>query len=260
MSRAESPARKQALKLWIKSGRLLKPKEIAAQLGVSDSMVRKWKSIDKWSAVPDPVPRKRGAQKGSKNAKGNKGGPGGPPGNDKAVKHGFFRKFLPDDEETLEIFDATAELSPLDILWTQIRILFTNIMRAQKITFVRDRDDQTMVIKKAKGTMMGGEDKSGDVLEHIEYEYQHAWDKQNNTLSAQSAAMGKLTSMLKQYEEMLRSLPPEAVQEEHQMRVEKLKAEIKALDKPSGGEKDSGNIDQLADIIKKSAEAIRSVE
>lgn len=94
MAREKSPERKKALEIWLKSSREKKLSDIADELGVSASVVRKWKSVDKWNEVP-LTGRSRGAPKGNKNAKGNKGGKGGPKGNDYAVTHGFFRKFLP---------------------------------------------------------------------------------------------------------------------------------------------------------------------
>jgi uncharacterized protein YjcR len=219
MSRERSPDRAKALKTWLNSGREMKPAEIAAKLGISAALVRKWKSMDKWEEHPEP---KRGAPKGNRNAKGNRGGKGGPPGNDKAVTHGLFRKILPNDPETREIFDASADLSPLDILWTSIRIAWTNIMRSQKIMFVRDRDDMTRELKREKPSEWGTEE---------EWELQFAWDKQGRALSSQGAAMASLTRMIKQYEEMLRAIPPEEVREEQRMRIEKLKVEVATLKK-----------------------------
>lgn len=230
MSRARSPDRNKAVKLWLRSGRQMKPAEIAEKIGVSASMVRKWKSMDEWDKLPDPKP---GAPRGNRNAKGNKGG-SAPPGNDNAVKHGLFRKFLPDDPDTLEIFDATENLSPLEMLWTSIRIQWTNLIRSQKIMFVRDKDDMTKEIKKTKTTFFGGED--GGSAQEDEWEIQFAWDKQGASLNAQSAAMGKLSSMIRQYEDMLRSMPPEDVLEEQRLRIEKLKAEVKAIGATSGSE------------------------
>ncbi|MCM3273673.1 phage terminase small subunit [Paenibacillus elgii] len=233
MSREQSPARKQAKKIWLKSGRQKKPAEIAAELGISAALVRKWKSLDKWEDEPET--RSRGAPKGNKNAKGNKGGPGGPLRNDKAVTHGLFRKFLPSDPETLEIFDATEDMSPLDILWQSIRIAWTNIIRAQKIQFVRDRDEMIKELKKRKFEVVNTGSKKEPKYEQFvteeEYEFQFSWDRQATALNSQSAAMGRLTSMIRQYEEMLRTLPPEEVQEGQRLRFDKLKAEVKALNK-----------------------------
>ncbi|MEK5549245.1 phage terminase small subunit-related protein [Paenibacillus sp. FSL L8-0689] len=58
MSRERNPNRKKALKMWLDSGREMKLKDIALKLGVSDSSIRKWKALDKWSELPEK--RKRG--------------------------------------------------------------------------------------------------------------------------------------------------------------------------------------------------------
>ncbi len=221
MSRKPSPKRAEALKIWLKSGREKKPKEIAAELEVSDNLIRKWKSIDKWDDVPDTGPR-RGAPFRNKNAKGNKGG--SPPlNNQNAVTHGLFRKWLPDDEELLEIYDAAREgMSMLDILYEQILISFTNIVRSQKIMYVKDKDDMTKELKKEKHSSS----QTGSGWEE-EYEIQFAIDKQAKALSSQAAAMRALSNKIKQYEEMIRTLPPDEVKEEHRLRIEKMKSDVK---------------------------------
>ncbi|MGM7683530.1 phage terminase small subunit [Cytobacillus sp. Hm23] len=216
-----SPNRLKALKIWLKSGRELKPKDIAEELGVSPSQIRKWKSIDKWNEIPNTPPR-RGAPHRNKNAIGNKGGHGGPIGNDKALKHGYFRKWMPNDAETLEIYDSAREgMGTVDILYEEILISFTNFIRAQKIMFVKDKEDLTKEIKKEKSY-------SDDNVssEEVEYELQFAWDKQAKLLTAQAAAMRALSYKIKQYEELVRTLPPEEVKEEHRLRITKMKAEI----------------------------------
>lgn len=222
MSRQPSPERKRALKIWLASGRRKKPAQIAKELGLTPSLIRKWKCLDKWVAIPDK--QRKGAPDGNKNALGNKGGPGGPKNNDHAVKHGLFRKILPDDPELLEIFDTTVDMSPLEMLWYQIRIAWMNIMRAQKIMFVKDKDDMTKEIKKT-------ETYSDDNMtnEKQEWEIQFAWDKQGKVLTAQTSAMGRLTSMIKQYEEMLRTSPPDEVTHERRLRTDLLKAQIKVM-------------------------------
>ncbi|MGV6935797.1 phage terminase small subunit-related protein [Paenibacillus sp. CMM36] len=60
MSRERNPNRKKALKMWLDSGREMKLKDIALKLGVSDSSIRKWKALDKWSELPEK--RKRGGK------------------------------------------------------------------------------------------------------------------------------------------------------------------------------------------------------
>ncbi|QRG70632.1 hypothetical protein JNE38_16585 [Brevibacillus choshinensis] len=152
-----------------------------------------------------------GAPKGNKNAVGNSGG-AAPMRNLNAVTHGFFRKFFP--EETLEIMEQIETRSPLDMLWDNIVIQYTAIIRAQQIMFVRDQEDETKVLKKFKPGMFGDEK---------EWEYQHAWDKQATFLQAQSRAMATFQSLIRQYEELCNK---GLATEEQRLRVEKLKLEV----------------------------------
>jgi len=88
--RARSPNRDKAFELWKESGKNRTLKEIAQELGVSESQVRKWKNLDKWDeaqalpnvtksignaaeskgnvTIEEKTPkRKRGGQKGNQN-------------------------------------------------------------------------------------------------------------------------------------------------------------------------------------------------
>lgn len=236
MSREPSPKRIQALRIWLKSGREKKLKEIAKEIGVSDTQVRKWKCIDKWDDIPDSAP-KRGAPYRNKNAVGNKGG-GAPKDNENAVKHGLYRKWMPNDEETLEIYEAIREgMGTLDILYEEILVSFTNYLRAQKIMFVKDKDDMTKELKKEKvhKEKVEVEGPDGQIVEEFvetqidrEYDIQYAWDKQASALRSQASASKAIASKIKQYEELLRTLPPEEVKEEHRLRMTKIKADIDA--------------------------------
>ena len=91
MARPRSPQRDEAYQIWLASDFNKKLKDIAAELNVSESKVRKWKCEDKWEqkrngALPNKkgnAPKKKiGAPKGNKNAVGNSGG--APP------KHGGY--------------------------------------------------------------------------------------------------------------------------------------------------------------------------
>ena len=81
MARKRDPRRDKAKKIWLESNGEKQLKEIASELNVSDSQIRKWKSIDKWSAElkgnvtnsKSNVTNKGGAPPGNKNAIGNKG-------------------------------------------------------------------------------------------------------------------------------------------------------------------------------------------
>lgn len=126
--KTRSPERDKAFKLYIKSGKTMKNSEIASKLGVSASLVAKWKSQDKWDSDELPNEKvkskksskssgnKKGGQKGNKNAVGNDGG--APLGSQNALKHGGYSAVywdtldedeksiiedMPQDEETLLI-------------------------------------------------------------------------------------------------------------------------------------------------------------
>lgn len=211
-------------------------KDLAAKYGVAIGTIKSWKRRYGWErkgmhpkAKKDASinASKRGAPQGSKNARGNRGGSGAPAGNDHAEKHGFFARIFPDDPETKAIVKSIEIKSPLDILWENIVIQYTAIARAQRIMFVKDRDDMTKVLKRVRD-----KDNMQTSEREREWEIQHAWDKQATFLQAQSRAIKILEGLIARYEELL----PGALQhEEQRLRVEKLKAEVASLgddDKP----------------------------
>ncbi|MHA4063341.1 phage terminase small subunit, partial [Bacillus cereus] len=107
--------------------------------------------------------------------------------NDNAVTHGFFRKHFPED-----VADLAAEImekNPIDMLWENITIQYTAIIRAQRLMFVKDQEDTSREVKKE--TDMG-----------TEYEIQFAWDKHANFLNAQSRAMSTLSSLIRDFDKL----------------------------------------------------------
>lgn len=207
----------------------MKYQEIADKHSVSINTVKSWKQRHGWSREKGAHKSKRvhtnkgGAPKGNKNAVGNRGGPGGPPGNDKAVTHGFFQKYLP--AESLEIMEQLQTREPLDIVWENIMIQYTAIIRAQQIMYVKDRDDVTTTRIEEKGGNVWGE----------KWEVQQAWDKQATFLQAQSRAMATLQSLIKQYDELMKT---ELVTKEQELRISKLKGEVALLDQKAAKDDD----------------------
>lgn len=49
MPRARSPKRDEAYKIWLASGKKKQLKDIASELGISETQVRKWKNQDNWN-------------------------------------------------------------------------------------------------------------------------------------------------------------------------------------------------------------------
>lgn len=241
MARERDPNRDRAYEIWREHGGNITNRQIAEQLDEDEKKIAVWKQRDKWNVVQQSgknvvqqnetnvVQQKRGAPKGNKNAVGNRGG--APPGNQNAVgnkggaapkrnsnavTHGFFRKYLP--ERTLEIMEHIAERSPIDMLWDHILIQYTAIIAAQPIMFVRDKDDETRVLKKEKPGMFGIEE---------EWEYQHAWDKQANFLNAQSRAIAELRSSIKQFIELANEDDERRLKlEQMQLNIKKTKADV----------------------------------
>lgn len=157
----------------------MKYKEIAKKYDVSINTVKSWKSR-KWNA-PDS---KKVAHKNSRKGKG-----GAPPKSNKnAVTHGLFANWLP--SETLEIMNEVATSKPADILWNNIMIQYTAIIRAQKIMYVWDKSDMSKEISARS---------SGEFSDSKTYDVQYAWDKQANFMNAQSRAMSTLANLIKQF-------------------------------------------------------------
>ena len=209
MARAPDKRIEQAKEMYLQGQKLV---EIASQLNLPEGTVRRWKCTHKWDGErsdkqSERSHRKKGGQPGNKNSSG------GPSGNKKAEKYGFFSKYLPD--ETREIFSAIEQADPLDLLWHQIQIAYAAIIRAQRIAYVKDRDDKT------KEKIMSGE--ASDM-----YSVQQAWDKQNEFMKAQARAQRELRSLIKQYDEMLHK-DWSMASEEQRSRIAQIKAQTERL-------------------------------
>lgn len=212
----------------------MKYKDIAQKYSVSLNTVKSWQKRNKWTREKGAPEKqkgctpKRGAQPGNKNATG-------PPGNKNAEKHGFFSKWLP--EETAEIMKSIQKLDPLDILWDNIQLQYTAIIRAQRLMYVKDQEDITTT-KIGEGFSDSGSSEK--------WEVQQAWDKHATFLNAQSRAMKTLEGMIKQYDELLHKNWDLAT-EEQTYRIEKLKEDIvKAKEDDTEVTEDDGFVDALS--------------
>ena len=242
MARAPDEKSVKAFELYQQGLKLV---EIASQLNIPAGTVRRWKHTYKWDSERSDKKSERsvknkGGQPGNKNAVGH----GAPERNKNAEKHGFFAKWLP--EETFEIFQEVQLKDPLDILWDNIMLQFTAIVRAQKIMYVKDQQDKT--IEKI------GE-RSSDTGYGEEWEVQQAWDKHANFLQAQSRAMKTLESMISKYDELLHK-NWEKASEEQRLRISKLKYEVAQL---SGGSEGDTAIKDFLKAVKPSEEDIKAL-
>lgn len=143
MARQRDPRRDEAKRIWLESNGEKQLKEIASELNVSDSQIRKWKSQDKWSAElksnvtngKSNVTNQGGAPIGNQNAKGNKGNSrASPPKRNKnALKTGeyetIFFDTLSDDEK--DIYSSLDD-DPSFVLSEEIRLLKIRQLRMMK--------------------------------------------------------------------------------------------------------------------------------
>ncbi|MEC0633411.1 phage terminase small subunit [Bacillus haynesii] len=217
----------QAQKDYVKG---MKYKDLAEKYGVSVNTIKSWKRRHGWErkkGAPSEKSvhtKKVGAPPGNMNALGNKGG-AAPKGNQNAVTHGFFSKFLP--EETLEIMEEIQERSPADMIWDQIQIQYAAIIRAQRIMFVKDKDDTAKELSKVKGLIVGDDIK---YAEEKQYEIQFAWDRHAAFLNAQSRAMGELRSLIKQFDQLAHEEDERRLKlDQMRLNIEKTKAEVERL-------------------------------
>lgn len=216
------PLRDEAFKLFRNSKGKMTSKEIAEKLNKSVNTINSWRNKDEWSKK-----LKGGAPRGNSNAKGH----GAPKGNLNNLKHGeycdpskflekgFLAKYIP--AATKNIIKGVLEngVTHLDMLWDNIVLLYSSIIRSQKIMYVKNQDD----ITKVKTKEAYGENSSTE-----EWEYQFAWDKQEKFIKSQSSAMKTLNSMVKDYEELLHKNWDLAT-EEQKLRIEKLKLDISKI-------------------------------
>lgn len=143
MARKRDTRRDEAKRIWLESNGEKQLKEIASELNISDSQVRKWKSIDKWSAelkgnvtnAKGNVTNQGGAPFGNQNAKGNKGNSRASPpvGNKNALKTGeyetIFYETLSDEEKDIY---SNLNNDPSFVLSEEIRLLKIRQLRMMK--------------------------------------------------------------------------------------------------------------------------------
>lgn len=235
MPRVQSAERKKAREIYEKHNGQITNREIANILGISEKSVSGWKCKDNWTGNKRSTPnenkrstpkRKRGGQPGNHNATG-------PPGNRHAEKHGFFTKWLP--EETLAIIGEMPE-DPIDVLWSQIKLQYAAVIRAQKLMYVKDQNDKT----KEKI-----EYKDGNVIGE-KWEVQQAWDKHETFMKAQSRSAATLLRMIKEYDEMINKNWDD-VTEEQKARIAQLKVQTEKI-KSESKSSSSGRTVILDDI------------
>ncbi|WP_100488567.1 phage terminase small subunit [Sporolactobacillus pectinivorans] len=147
MARPRDPRRDNAKDIWLKNAGKLKLVDLAEQMGITPSTIRKWKAQDKWDnelkgsapkskrSAPNRSNGTRGAPFGNQNAKGNAGGHA-PKGNKNAVRTGEFETLMWDylDEDEKALFSAitTDPLIQIDMTIRELTIRQRRMMKRIK--------------------------------------------------------------------------------------------------------------------------------
>ncbi|HDR7354858.1 phage terminase small subunit [Bacillus wiedmannii] len=263
MARQRSPDRNKAYEIFKEHNGNITNRKIAELLSTSERTVNEktvggWKTKDKWMRQLNGVlhknerstpkketeysKKKPGAPKGNKNAVNNRGGakkgnknavgnPGGsaPLRNGNAATHGLYRKYLPQ-----ELYDLKEELEeainndPLSILWESIMLQHAQIIHAQRIMFVNNKEDMTKELRKKKLSESGFEE---------EWEIQFAWDKQASFLNAQSKALSTLSALIKDFDRLAN------IDDERRAKLEFIQVQIDKI--KSNTNNDDNNIEPV---------------
>jgi uncharacterized protein YjcR len=268
MAKERSPNREAAMRMWIDSNGEIKLKDIAAALGIGDSLVRKWKNQDAWETAlnsnvtneangnvtkrkgapkgnRNAAGNKGGAPRGNKNASGNRGGHGGPIGNKKAVRTGEHESIWWDtlDEEEQELLDGinTAPIAQADQAITLLTIRERRMLQRIKRLTEGLTDKQQRVLQQLRTTKEAipvhdertGKTKtvvnSRDELVTTEIE-ETSYRAIEDVIRIEEALTRVQAQKIKAVE-----LKNRLQDEERQVRIEKLKFELQML---RGGEAD----------------------
>lgn len=190
MARPRSPERDKAMKIWLDSNGTKPLVDIAKELNVPASRIRKWKSQDKWqNKLKRSAPLSNGnapfeSLKNNKNAVGNSGG-AAPPGNKNAVTTGQYETIMLDDlsEDEKKIFEGVTD-DPLISINTEIRQLK---VRQYRIT------------KRIKDVVAGMNDKEVQIFSEIKEQSQTFTDDNDSQFTTTVQLTKPLQSMTQTY-------------------------------------------------------------
>ncbi|PDZ35857.1 phage terminase small subunit [Bacillus toyonensis] len=263
MARQRSPDRNKAYEIFKEHNGDITNRKIAELLSTSEKTVSEktvggWKSKDGWidklngvlhkneRSIPkkdaeyskkkpgapkgnkNAVNNRGGAKKGNKNAVGNSGG-SAPLRNGNAATHGLYRKYLPQELYDLkEALEEAINNDPLSILWESIMLQHAQIIHAQRIMFVNNKEDMTKELRKKKLSESGFEE---------EWEIQFAWDKQASFLNAQSKALSTLSALIRDFDRLAN------IDDERRAKLEFIQVQIDKI--KSNTNNDDNNIEPV---------------
>lgn len=228
MPRARDPNRDKAKELYLESDGKMLLKDIAEQLGKSDSQIRKWKNQDKWDGFlkGNVTNQTKGNVTKRKKADEQKKAPyrSNPKNqftkrNEASVKHGFYRKWLPQD--MLEIIEDTKDMTLADRLWFQIETKFASLIQLHKIMFVESKHD---ILNELSG-YSSGEGGNGET-----YKVVYAFEQYAEYIKTEARLTAEWRNVVKQFLELSDEYDERRMKlEQMQLNIEKTKTEIDKL-------------------------------
>ena len=271
MARQRDPKRDIAKAIWLESKGKKILKDIAQELGVSDSQIRKWKSLDKWADNlkgnvtngKSNVTNKGGAPSGNKNAIGNKGNSRASPpkGNKNALKTGeyetIFAEYLSDEEKG--IYQSITD-DPFFVMSEEVRLLKIRQRRmmqriADAEAGLNEKEQEMLYELRGRKTLIESK-KSGKKVEVevpdlvLTEMKEHSFRKINDVLLIEDA----LTRVSNTLQKAIKQLNELSIAEQ---RLELMRAQTdhtkaqttKALINKDGDENDGGTVINIIDDI-----------
>ncbi|GAA5417936.1 hypothetical protein Pryu01_03014 [Paraliobacillus ryukyuensis] len=226
MPRKRDPRRDKAFEIWKQSNGEKKLKDIAAELDVADTQVRKWKSQDNWNdKVKGNVTNSKRNVTKRKEQKNRSGNPNPvkkfTKRNSAARKHGLRAKYFSDTQQ--EIMEDFEGFSISDQLWMQIEIKFSAIIQLQKVMWV---EEPTETLSEVSSESVGMEGSS------TSYKVAYAYEQYESYIKAQTRAMAEYRNLVKQFNELSYEDDERKLKlEQMQTNIDKTKAEVDKLEK-----------------------------
>lgn len=236
MPRARDPNRDKAFEIFKEHNGDITNRKIAEMLGVSEKTIGSWKSKSKddWNGKLNGVlqtnerstPKNNASWKvdGQRVEKEKQPYRSNPKNqftkrNEASVKHGFYRKWLPQD--MLEIIEDTKGMTLADRLWFQIETKFASLIQLHKIMFVENRDDTLNEIDMVSDGEDGGMERRKVV---------YAFEQYAEYIKTEARLTAEWRNVVKQFLELSDEYDERRMKlEQMQLNIEKTKTEIDKL-------------------------------
>lgn len=230
MPRARDPNRDKAFEIFKEHNGDITNRKIAEMLDCPEKTISAWKSRDKWNVVLQTNECSTTNNKQSLIADEQKHEKKKAPyrsnpknqftkRNEASVKHGFYRKWLPQD--MLEIIEDTKGMTLADRLWFQIETKFASLIQLHKIMFVENKHDTL----REEDMMSDGEDGST-----TRYKVVYAFEQYAEYVKTEARLTSEWRNVVKQFLELSDEYDERRMKlEQMQLNIDKTKTEIEKL-------------------------------